>query len=125
MPATSYLASVAWLQGYARRMAAFFDEEGYDLLVLPVIPGLPPRLGYLSDPKLGLDRQLEFLGFTGQFNIGGQPAIALPVHVASDPTLPIGVQIVAPYGREDRCIRVASLLEEELAWTQRGPELRA
>jgi amidase len=125
MSATTYLASVAWLQGYARRIAAFFDEEGFDLLVLPVVPGMPPRLGYLSDPELGLDRQLEFLGFTGQFNIGGQPAIALPVHVASDPVIPIGVQVVAPYGREDRCIRVASMLEEALDWTQRGPELSA
>jgi len=125
MPATTYLASVAWLQSYARRLATFFDEEGFDLLVLPVVPGLPPKLGYLSDPELGLDRQLEFLGFTGQFNIGGQPAIALPIALASDPVLPIGVQLVAPYGREDRLIRVASLLEEALGWQERAPKVRA
>ena len=43
------------------------------------------------------------------FNVTGQPAISLPL--ARDASgLPIGVQLVARYGREDVLLRVASQL---------------
>jgi amidase len=47
--------------------------------------------------------------FTAPFNIGGQPAISLPLG-HSRAGLPIGVQLVAPYGREDLLLRVAGAL---------------
>ena len=47
--------------------------------------------------------------FTAVFNVTGQPAISLPL--ARDASgLPIGVQLVARYGREDVLLRVASQL---------------
>ena len=45
------------------------------------------------------------------FNITGQPAISLPVAL-SDSGLPIGVQLVAAYGRKDIILRVAAQLEQ-------------
>ena len=48
--------------------------------------------------------------FTPPFNMSGQPAISLPLHW-NDDGLPIGVQLVAAYGREDVLIRVAAQLE--------------
>ena len=41
----------------------------------------------------------------------GQPAISLPLHW-TPAGLPVGVQLVAAYGREDVLIRVASQLEQ-------------
>ncbi|MGH8777073.1 MAG: amidase family protein [Jiangellaceae bacterium] len=45
--------------------------------------------------------------FTNVFNISGQPEISVPLG-HSDGGLPIGVQLVAPYGREDLLFRIAA-----------------
>ena len=62
----------------------------------------------------GQRKVLETLQFTGQFNVSGQPAASLPLHWAAG-GLPIGVQLVADYGREDVLIRVAGQLEQARA----------
>ena len=48
--------------------------------------------------------------FTIPFDVTGQPAISLPLHW-NDDGLPIGVQLVAAYGREDVLLRVGAQLE--------------
>jgi amidase len=53
-------------------------------------------------------------------SITGQPAISLPLHWNAQ-GLPIGVQLVADYGREDLLIRLASRLEEASPWSERRP----
>ena len=58
--------------------------------------------------------------FTVVFNISGQPAISLPL-AHSRSGLPIGVQIVAPYGREDRLFQIAAQLEHAMPWRDRTP----
>lgn len=57
----------------------------------------------------------RFVPFTPPFNMSGQPAISLPLHRNAD-GLPIGVQLVAAYGREDVLVRVASQLEQAHPW---------
>ncbi|MGB0096028.1 MAG: amidase family protein [Solirubrobacteraceae bacterium] len=58
------------------------------------------------------------------FNTTGQPAISLPLHQTSD-GLPVGVQLVAAYGREDVLLRVAAQLEEAQPWLDRTPPVHA
>ncbi len=84
----------------------------------------PPEIGYLSDPELGGQRVTEVLQYTAQFNITGQPAISLPLHWTAD-GLPVGVQLVAAYGREDLLLRVAAQLEEAQPWASRTPAVHA
>ena len=62
--------------------------------------------------------------FTALFNVTGQPAISLPLHW-SDDGLPVGVQLVAPYGREDLLIAVAAQLERAQPWTDKRPQVFA
>jgi amidase len=54
------------------------------------------------------------------FNISGQPAISLPLGQSTG-GLPIGVQLVAPYGREDLLFQVAAQLDEAMPWRHRIP----
>ena len=122
--APDYLDSVLWLEAFRRRTYAFWSEQGFDLLCTPVLAQPPARLGELSDPVEGQRRVLQTLQFTGQFNVSGQPAASLPLHWAPG-GLPIGVQLVADYGREDVLLKVASQLEATAPWAGRLPPVHA
>jgi len=129
LPAHVYLTSEQWMHTYTRRVEAWWHPgadgtPGFDLLVTPVLAGPPPPIGYLSDPEQGLNRVIELLQYTAQFNVTGQPAISLPLHWTAD-GLPVGVQLVAAYGREDVLIRIASQLEQAQPWADRVPPVHA
>ena len=98
-------------------------SAGHDLLLTPVIATPPPPIGYLSGPKGGM-RVRELLQFTAQFNVTGQPAISLPLYWTAE-GLPIGVQLVAGFGREDVLVRIAAQLEAAQPWASRRPPVSA
>jgi amidase len=116
-----------WLQANAREVAAWWTE-GHDLLLTPTIAEPPPVLGSFDSPPdnplHGLFRAAEVVPFTPPFNVTGQPAISLPLHWSAD-GLPIGVQLVAAFGREDLLLRVAAQLEEAQPWSDRRPPVHA
>jgi len=97
----------------SRVIGRFFEHV--DVVVSPTLAGPPAKLGEIdyNDPghtRASWIRSLLFYSpFTAVFNVTGQPAISLPL--ARDASgLPIGVQLVAGYGREDVLLRVASQL---------------
>ncbi|HVE18746.1 MAG TPA: amidase family protein [Ilumatobacteraceae bacterium] len=59
-----------------------------------------------------------------QFNVTGQPAISLPMYWTAD-GLPVGVQLVAGFGREDVLVRIAAQLEAAQPWASRRPPVSA
>ena len=120
--AADYLTSIAWLQGYAHRVSAWWESDGFDLLVTPVLNGPTPPLGWLMDPERSGERVAQLLQYTRQFNVTGQPAVALPMHRTAD-GLPMGVQLIAGYGREDVLIRVSSQLERAQPWAHLCPPI--
>ncbi len=124
LSAADYLASMEWMYGYIRRMSHWWSDERFDMLLTPVVNGPPPPLGYLSDPTQGLFRTIAMLQYTAQFNVTGQPAVSLPLQWSAD-GLPMGVQLVAAYGREDLLVRLASQLEAAAPWRGRHPKLAA
>ena len=112
------LTAVEYLQAYARRLAAWWSG-GFDVLVTPTLPIVPPRLGRLPvQPDLAAVADLG--QFTAPFNVTGQPAVSLPLHV-TDEGIPVGVQLVAAYGREDLLLAVAAQLERAAPWAARRP----
>jgi amidase len=122
--APDYLESLLFFEGFRRRTIAFWSEQGFDLLCSPVLAQPPARIGELTDPVTGEAKVIETLQFTGQFNATGQPAASLPLHWTPE-GLPIGVQLVADYGREDVLIRVCAQLEEACPWAHRHPAVHA
>ncbi len=122
--AVSYLLSRAWIGIWARRMASWWTD--HDLLLTPTLGAPPPELGWFTaeGPEVEGPRIVSFIPYTAQFNMTGQPAVSLPLHWTPD-GLPVGVQLVAGYGREDLLIRVASQLEQAAPWAQRHPQVHA
>jgi amidase len=118
-----YLAAVSQHQLITRMIAGWY-ESGFDLLLTPTLGEPPPLLGTFddsgADPVAGLMRGVQTATFTAMFNVTGQPAISLPLHWSED-GLPIGVQLVAGFGREDVLLRVAAQLEEARPWADRVP----
>lgn len=110
---------------YRRAMQSWW-HDGWDLLLTPTLAELPLKLGTLindeANPTAVMSRASQFVPFTPPFNTSGQPAISLPLEWTAD-GLPVGVQLVAGYGREDVLIRVASQLEQANPWVDRTPNL--
>lgn len=125
--ATDYLLTLTAQQAWCREVLSWWHPSdgsvGHDLLLTPVIATPPPPIGYLSGPEGGA-RVIELLQFTAQFNVTGQPAISLPLYWTAG-GLPVGVQLVAGFGREDVLVRVAAQLEAAQPWVSRRPPVSA
>jgi amidase len=126
MSVVQYLETEDWIAAFTRRLASWWD--GFDLLVTPTLPEPPPPLGYFVpdtiDPTITGLRAGAFACWTSPFNMSGQPAISLPLHWTPD-GLPVGVQLVAAYGREDLLLRIAAALEQAAPWASRRPPIHA
>jgi amidase len=118
-----YAAALAASVSFRRALQSWW-AEGWDLLLTPTLSEPPLPIGTIandpSHPMAPLARSGEWVTFTGQFNMSGQPAISLPLHRTAT-GLPVGMQLVAAYGREDVLIRVASQLEAAAPWAQLTP----
>ena len=108
----AYAEAWTWVRRASRRVAAFWTT--HDLWLTPTVTEPPPPLGTFrsppDDPLAGIIRAGAFAPFTAPFNATGQPACSIPLH-RNAAGLPIGVQLVAAYGREDLLLRVAAQLE--------------
>jgi len=106
---------------YRRGMAEWW-ADGHDILVTPTCMKTAPKLGELvgtpEDPIRSLTESIPYAAFTAPFNTTGQPAISLPTALSSE-GLPIGVQLVGGYGREDHLLSLAAQLETVVGWPSR------
>jgi len=132
LPAPALLRALDWLMRTARLVAEWWSPpggtRGFDLLLTPTLAEPPVPLGTFGapagNPLSGFMRAASFTPFTPPFNVTGQPAISLPLAQTPD-RLPIGVQLVADYGREDLLLRVAAQLEETSRWADRRPPINS
>ena len=123
LTAVDLATAQAAMYAFRRRLQQWW-ADGWDLLLTPTVAEPPPRLSEFApdagDPLAQSRRAWRFVPFTPPYNMSGQPAISVPLHWNAA-GLPIGVQLVAAYGREDLLIRVASQLEAADPWADRHP----
>ena len=122
-----YLRDVGVHHMITRAIASWY-ESGFDLMLTPTMAEPPVPLGTHDDagpdPLAAYRRALPQGAFTALFNVTGQPAISLPLHWNRE-GLPIGIQFVAPSGREDVLIQIAAQLERARPWADRTPPVFA
>jgi amidase len=133
--AAEFTQSIATWDVAAAQMAKF--HQCYDLFVTPATASAAPkvlelthskkeivelmRVGTLTkeeQQKFVYDMFLESLAytpFTQLANLTGQPAMSVPVHLTAE-GLPLGVQFIAPKGKEDWLLQIASQLEQSNLW---------
>jgi amidase len=125
--ATALLATIEYVHAFGRRLATWW-QGGFDLLLTATQAAPPPEIGFITstpeEPIRAFLRAAPFGVCTLPFNMSGQPAVSVPVHLTAD-GLPVGVQLIAPYAREDLLIAAAAQLEQALPWADRLPPLHA
>ena len=95
----------------AERMRVFF--ESYDVLLLPTsqVPPFPADQEF--PPSINgrpMESYLDWMRSAYVITVTGCPAISVPAGETTD-GLPVGVQIVAPFGADRRLLEVAAAFE--------------
>ncbi len=126
LSAVELLLAREWVNEFSRSTARWW-EDGFDILVTSTMATPAPPLGILKlragEHPADIGRRMSNLSpFTIPWNVAGNPAISLPLHMTAD-GLPVGVQLVAAYGREDLLLRVAAQIEQAAPWSNRRPPL--
>lgn len=98
-------------QIYAQLVETFQD---YDIIMTPSAGAMPWKA---EEPGPAYHR-----AFTGFVNAAGLPAINLPAD-PSDEGIPIGFQLIAPFGNDWQLLSIARLFEQAYPWADRWPEI--
>lgn len=89
-----------------------------DVLLAPVIPSLPSKIGELiNDP---LKNILEDL-YTGTINLVGAPSLSIPAGFAEG--LPVGMQIIGKKFAEKELLQIGYLYQQETDWHKKLPTI--
>ena len=124
LDAASLISALAQYDVVTRQVGEFL--AGYDVLVTPTCPTTPEPIGTHNPDRPGrtIDTVFDDLApketFSALFNGTGSPAMSLPL-AWTQGGLPVGVQFIAPFGREDTLLRLGAVLESEYVWTKRRP----
>jgi aspartyl-tRNA(Asn)/glutamyl-tRNA(Gln) amidotransferase subunit A len=105
------------LQAHARE---FFGR--YDLLLTPTMSVRPFEVGLHSPAEVaGAPVEgMQWTPFTYPFNASGHPAASVPAGATPD-GLPVGLQIVGGFRRDDVVLRACQAFESLAPWRSRRP----
>jgi amidase len=98
-------------QNIRAKYVAAYDAlwSDFDVLIMPTTPTQAPLFEPIRDKLAALEHALTVTNVgvanTQPFNFTGHPAISVPVEKKSG--LPVGMQIVAPFFRDDLTLQVA------------------
>ncbi len=130
--AADYAAAIQTLDQASKRLTEFYQK--YDVILTPTMPVPAPKIG---EHKLDRNQQLvlkllrylpygvtlkqfiqraasqnfTYMAFTALFNIGGQPAMSVPLYQDSQ-GMPIGIQFAGRFEEDALILQLAKQLEE-------------
>ena len=120
----NYLVTIEGVQSFSRKIAHWYQEGSYDLLLSPTMCIPPVKLGLFQstpeNPMKWLEVALPFLAITRVQNLTGQPAMSVPLFWNKE-DIPIGVQFAGRFGDEATLFRLAAQLERARPWKNRIP----
>jgi aspartyl-tRNA(Asn)/glutamyl-tRNA(Gln) amidotransferase subunit A len=96
--------------------------ERHDLIVMPAAAALPWPKEEAYPPVID-GREVGPRGhavYTGWVNAAGLPGLALPA-APSREGLPIGIQLIGPYGSDDLLLQAGAAFEAGAPWADRWP----
>jgi amidase len=114
--AKQYAAAIATFHSIGRTLDRCFGD--CDLILTSTLTRPPARHGELTmrggfvDFRESVAKYSTYLAIV---NASGQPAANLPLHW-TETGLPVGVQVIAPFGREDLLVQFASQVEASGVW---------
>jgi amidase len=122
----AYLVAQEELQRFSRKVANWYQNGNYDILLSPTMRIPPTKIGSFQsssdDPMNWIRIALSFVAFTRTQNITGQPAMSVPLYW-NEANVPIGVQFAGKFGCEAMLFRLAAQLEQARPWTTRKPPI--
>ena len=99
--ARDYLDALYLAEEMQDVLAGFFD--GIDAIITPAAPGQAPR---------DLSRTGDAV-FNGYWTLMGAPAASVPL-LTGDDGMPIGVQVICPWGEDARLLRICRWLADRV-----------
>jgi amidase len=95
----------------------------FDAMLTPTL-ALPPQpvewFNESGDPAEDHHRELRYTPYTALYNMSGQPAASLPLHLSGD-GLPAGVMLAAHPGRDGLLFSLCAQVEAAAPWHDRRP----
>jgi aspartyl-tRNA(Asn)/glutamyl-tRNA(Gln) amidotransferase subunit A len=121
MDATTYIRAHWQLERLRRTVDEAFTD--FDLVVLPTMNILPPKLQEMLDEDAHpAPHDPKSYGNASLFNLYGTPAISIPCGFSSG-GLPIGLSISGPHFSEGKILALAHAYESATEWHKRRPPL--
>lgn len=117
-----YLDAIKATSAFRICMATYFERTDFMLMPTSASPPWPlgePYASHINGHKAGSRAGAIFAMFV---NVAGLPAISLPV-VPSARGLPIGMQLVGPFGSDVLLLKLAKEFEQAAPWADRTPIL--
>ena len=114
---THYKKAIAVRQQVDNTFHALWQR--YDLLLTPVMPGPPPKLGQESNNPVALYQEDRYVACA---NLAGLPALSMPCGMR-DEGLPIGAQLLAPRMGDGLVLNTAFAFQQETDWHRRHPPI--
>lgn len=139
--AADYAWAVYTLDMAGLELAKFFEK--YDVMLTATVPTSAPKLGEFKPhgrELVGVEvlrflpyghklrqfiqrmaaKKFSMMAFTALFNIGGQPAMSVPLYWDKN-NMPIGIQFGAKAGADALLLQLAQQLENAQPWIDKQP----
>ena len=117
--ASDYVKAINLFHSTSRIMASAIS--GFDVILTPTLTGLPAKLGEFAHKGCFSDfreKVAHYATFLAIVNASGQPAASLPLYWTSG-GLPVSIQLIGAFAREDVVLRLSAQLERAAPWIQR------